>query len=117
LNRRNIVSLVIRLYNNLTFKYYDKRKLVKQVTFNSKYLRAKLNMLNLSIRFSMGLITDCQMRNYLAWSFKEHDWYPIPSTSTILREETLRVLGISIIPAIHSGMDSISKLQRRFAQY
>jgi hypothetical protein len=117
LSKRGLVSLVVRLYNNLTFKYYIKRKLVKQVKFNSKYLRAKLNMLNLSMRFSMDLITDCQLRNYLAFSFRNHDWYPIPSESTILREETLRVLGISIIPAIHSGMDSISKLQRRFTQY
>jgi hypothetical protein len=117
LSGRNIVSLVIRLYNNLNFKYYIKKKLVKTIIFNNKYLRSKLNMLNLSMRFSMDLATDDQLRSYLAYSFRNHDWYPIPSSSTILRDEIQRVLGISIIPAIHSGMDQISKLKRRFTQY
>jgi hypothetical protein len=117
LYKGSIVNLVIRLYNNLIFKTYKKGKLVKTITFSNKFLRTKLNMLNLSMRFSMELTTDCQIRNYLAFSFKNHDWYPIPVESTILKKEFLRVLGISIIPAIYSGMDQLMKLRRRFEQY
>jgi len=114
----NIISLVVRLYNNLNFKYYDKGKLVKQVSFSRKYLRSKLYMLDLSMRFSMGLATFDHIRDYMVWSFKDHDWYPIPSfDGTILSNEFKRVLGSSIISTIEQGKTSLMKLQRRFTQY
>lgn len=117
LSSSNLVSLVVRLYNNLSFKYFVKGKLQKKVTFNSTYLRAKLNMLELSMRFSLDLITDTQIRFYLCKVMGNHDWYPIPNDSTILKREFLRVLGISIYPAIMEGMSNLSKLKRRSMQY
>jgi len=117
LNKSTIVNLVIRLYSNLTFETYKKGKLISKISFSNTFLRAKLNMLNLSIRFSLDLITDCQLREYMTTVFRKHDWYGIPNSSTILRTEVQRVLGISIISAVNSGMSSISKLKRRFTQY
>jgi len=62
LNHSNLISLTIRLYNNLNFKYYEKKKLVKTISYSSKYLRNKLMNLDLSIRYSLGLYTDQQIR-------------------------------------------------------
>jgi hypothetical protein len=117
LSRSSVISLVIRLYNNLIFKTYHKKKLVKTISFHNEYLRAKLLMLDLSMRFSLNLITDCKLREYLAITYKNQDWYFIPNESTILKTEVLRVLGISIWPAIQAGKDTISKLNKRFTQY
>jgi hypothetical protein len=112
-----LISLVIRLYNNLIFKYFEGKKLVKTVSFSPKYLRTKLYMLDLSMRFSMNLATFDHIRDYMVWSFKDHDWYPIPNDGTILLNEFKRVLGSSIISTIEQGKTSLMKLERRFTQY
>jgi len=117
LSRLNIISLVIRLYNNLVFKTFVKGKLVKSVTFSNRFLRTKLLMLDLSMRISLGINTDTQIREYLCKVLYDQDWYTIPSESTILKKEFFRVLGVSIYPSIQDGLNNLSKLKRRFAQY
>jgi len=112
-----LIRLTFRLYNNLKFKYFEKKKLVKTITFSKKYLKSKLLSLDLSMRFSLDLITDIQIREWFVWSFKDHDWYPIPNDSTVLKNEFKRVLGSSIISAIDQGKSHLMKLKRRFMQY
>jgi hypothetical protein len=73
LSRLSIVSLVIRLYNNLVFKYFEKGKLIKSTTYSSRYLRTKLMMLDLSMRISLDLATDQQIRKYLCSVLKNQD--------------------------------------------
>jgi len=117
LSRFSIINLVIRLYNNLAFKTFIKGKLVKEVTFHKRYLRAKLLMLDLSMRVSLDISTDDQIRKYLASVLYDQDWYFIPSDSTVLKKEFFRVLGVSIYPSIQEGLNNLSKLKRRFTQY
>jgi len=117
LSRFNIINLVIRLYNNLTFKYFVKGKLVKQVSFSKSYLRAKLLMLDLSMRISLDLATPTQIRMYMCKVLVNQDWYFIPEDNTVLKKEFFRVLGVSIYPSIQEGLNNLSKLKRRFTQY
>jgi len=117
LSRFNIINLVVRLYNNLTFKTYTKGKITSEITYSKKYLRAKLMMLDLSMRVSLDLVTDTQLREYMCKLLPNQDWYFIPINSTILKKEFFRVLGVSIYPSIQAGLNDLSKLKRRFTQY
>lgn len=117
LNRKSIISLVVRLYSNLELKYWEKGKLTVNLSFPPGYLRPKLEYLNLSIRFSMDLLTQDQIRNYLAYVYRIHDWYLIPVDNTILKSELLRVLGCSVVSSIEEGKSQLSKLVRRSTQY
>jgi hypothetical protein len=116
LSNLNITSLVIRLFNNLKFKYFKDKKIFHK-SYNLRYLRSKLLMLDLSMRVSLDLHTDDMIRKYLASVLYDQDWYFIPSDSTILKKEFFRVLGVGIYPSVKEGLDNLAKLKRRFTQY
>jgi len=73
LSKLTLIGLVIRLYKNLVFKTYEKGKLISKLSYPPKYLRAKLLMLDISMRVSLDLITDTKIREYLCLVMKDQD--------------------------------------------
>lgn len=65
LYRRDLISLVCALYNHVTFYERVGKKTVK-TAFKPSFLRKQLGYINVSMRYSMDLITYDKLREILA---------------------------------------------------